>query len=59
MSKPEPLAYAVERAAKRMNICESTPRLMIRNKEIKVVSRGTTVLPLRQMVLDWLKHHER
>jgi excisionase family DNA binding protein len=56
--EPEPLAYTVDQAAKRMNIGESTLRMMIRNREIKVIRRGTSILLRRQSVLDWLETHE-
>lgn len=54
-NEPELLAYTVDQAAKAMNIGASTLRLMIKNREIQVVRRGTRVLITRSAILQWLE----
>ena len=57
MTEPEPLAFTVEQAARRLNMGESTLRQMIRDRELVVVRRGTKVLITRQSLVDWLEAH--
>lgn len=54
----EPLAYSTDQAAAKLNLSRSTLKLLIRDREIAVVRRGTRVLITRRALQDWLDRNE-